>query len=156
LDRAFSEHFKAADPSKLLEEKHEDERLAPLLRSALECLLHETALPENVNSVVDTEFTGGETTRPLHARLRLIYQDENEREEHFCVRALQLTNAKAYQARLKAAMTQAGIDRAPQFRRLSLVRTKPVPGGAESQRLTEKFEQSGGIYVYALDDGFPT
>ena len=96
-------------------------------------------LPPDIDSFVDTEFTGGEKTRPLHARLRLIFQNENEREEHFCVRALQLTNAKAYQARLKAAMTQSGIDRTLKFRRLTLVRTKPLPGGAETKKLTDKF-----------------
>ncbi len=156
LDQAFSVQFDRAELTTILEEKYEDERLAPLLQSALECLLHETELPGNVNSVVDTEFTGGATTRPLHARLRLIFEDENEREEHFCVRALQLTNARAYQARLKAAMTQAGIDRALKFRRLSLVRTKPIPGGAETQRLTEKFEKSGGVFLRPTEEEIRT
>jgi len=146
LDQSFSKLFAAAEPDKLLEEKLEDERLAPLLQTALECLLYEKDLPQNISSVVDTEFTGGATTRPLHARLRLIYQDEHEREEHYCVRAIQLTNARAYQTRLKAAMTQSGIDRTLKFRHLALVRTKPTPGGAETQNLTEKFEKAGGIF----------
>ena len=156
LDRAFSELLDRAAPTELLAERHEDERLAPLLRSALECLLHETELPENVHSVVDTEFTGGATTRPLHARLRLIFMDENEREEHFCVRALQLTNARAYQARLKAAMTQAGIDRALPFRRLTLVRTNAIPGGAETARLTEAFQSTGGVVVKPTEEEIRT
>lgn len=113
----------------------------------MECLLHETDLPRNIGSFVDTEFTGGATTRPLYARLRLIFQAENEREEHYCVRALQLTNARAYQARLKAAMTQSGIDRTLKFRRLAVVRTKPIPGGVETKKLTEKFTQSGGTFL---------
>ena len=147
LDQEFDKHVANADVAHLLEEKLEDERLGPLLQTALECLLHERALPPGVDSFVDASFTGGEKTRPLHARLRLIFRKENEREEHYCVRALQLTNAKAYQARLKAAMTQSGIDRTLKFRRLTVVRTKPLPGGAETKNLTEKFTLSGGVFV---------
>ena len=130
--------------------------MAPLLRSALECLLHERDLPPNVGAMVDTEFTGGATTRPLHARLRLIFHEENEREEHYCVRALQLTNARAYQARLKAAMTQSGIDRTLRFRRLAIVRTTAFPGGGETQKLTEKFTKSGGIFLQPTEEELRT
>ena len=147
LDEAFDKFRAVTETDTLLEEKFEDERLAPLLRTALECLLRENELPPNVDSTVDVEFTGGATTRPLHARLRLMFRNEKEREEHYCVRALQLTNAKAYQSRLKAAMTQAGIDRTLAFRRLSLVRTKPIPGGAETEKLTRKFQEAGGVFL---------
>src|SRR5204863_6514700 len=100
-----------------------------------------------VGALVDTAFGGGNTTRPLHARLRLIYHKENEREEHFCLRALQLTHARAYQVRLKAALTQSGIDRRLKFRQLAVVRTAPLPGGAETQRLTEKSQAVGGRFL---------
>ena len=156
LDREFDKHFAGADPSRLLEEKFEDERLAPLLQTALECLLHERALPPNIDSCVDTEFTGGATTRPLHARLRFIFQREAEREEHYCTRALQLTNARAYQARLKAALTQSGIDRTLKFRRLTIVRTKPLPGGVETKKLTDKFLQSGGVFLHPTEEELRT
>jgi Helicase HerA, central domain len=156
LDQAFNRHVTDADLAELLDEKFEDQRLGPLLQTALECLLRETDLPPEVDSFVDTEFTGGVKTRPLHARLRLIFQKENEREEHYCVRALQLTNAKAYQARLKAAMTQSGIDRTLTFRRLTLVRTKPLPGGVETKKLTDKFMQAEGVFVHPTDDELRT
>ena len=78
----------ASDPDVILDENHEDERLAPLLQNALRCLLHELELPRTVDGLVDSEFTGGRTTRPLHARLRLIFHEEKGREEHFCVRGL--------------------------------------------------------------------
>lgn len=156
LDQEFNKHFKDADPAKLLEEKLEDERLAPLLQTALECLLRESERPPDVDSGVDREFTGGATTRPLHARLRLMFPKENDREEHYCVRALQLTNAKAYQARLKAALTQAGIDRTLKFRRLAIVRTNPVPGGGETKKLTDKFSTSGGVFVHPTEEELRT
>ena len=127
-----------------------------LLQTALECLLHERDLPPNIDSFVDTEFTGGTTTRPLHARLRLIFQKENDREEHYCVRALQLTNARAYQVRLKAALTQSGIDRTLKFRRLTIVRTKPLPGGVETKKLTDKFSQAGGVFLHPTGEELRT
>ena len=156
LDQRFELLWSQADIPYLLEEKHEDERLAPLLQTALQCLLHEASLPRHVGETVEKEFTGGDKTRPLHVRLRLIFQNENEREEHFCLRAVQLTNAKAYQARLKAAMTQSGIDRALKFRRLGIVRTTKLPGGAETQKLTERFQNAGGVFLEPSDDELRT
>ena len=156
LDRRLTELAAQCDLAVLCEEKHEDERLAPLLQTALQCLLHERTLPDEVDGLVDSEFTGGTTTRPLHARLRLIFRKENEREEHFCVRALEHTNARAYQARLKAAMTTSGIDRSLKFRRLSVVRTRAIPGGAETQKLTAKFTEAGGQFLKSSDDELRT
>jgi hypothetical protein len=151
LDRRLAEFVAQGDPAFLLEEKQEDQRLAPLLQNALQCLLHENELPVDVGGIVDSEFTGGATTRPLHARLRLVFHNESEREEHFCVRALEQTHARAYQARLKAAMTQSGIDRSLKFRRLCVVRSRDFPGGAETQKLTQKFTDSGGVFLKPSD-----
>jgi hypothetical protein len=156
LDRRLAEFAGQCNLSALSEEKHEDERLAPLLQDAFDCLLLERKPPEGVGAQIDSAFTGGATTRPLHARLRLIFQTENDREEHFCVRAIELTNARAFQARLKAAMTTAEIDRSLKFRRLSLVRSHPLPGGAETQKLTDKFFQAGGQFLKPSDDELRT
>jgi GTPase SAR1 family protein len=156
LDKRLVELAGQCDLEALREEKHEDERLAPLLQTALQCLLHERTLPDEVDGLVDSEFTGGTTTRPLHARLRLIFRKENEREEHFCVRALEHTNARAYQARLKAAMTTSGIDRSLKFRRLSVVRTRGIPSGAETQKLTSKFAEAGGDFLLPSDQELRT
>ena len=158
LEARFSEAMASADPAHLVEEKREDERLAPLLQSALQCLIweREHERPDQVDAEIDTEFAGGSTTRPLHARVRLIFHAEQGREEHYCVRALQLTNARAYQNRLNAAMVQAGIDRDLKFRHLSIVRTNTMPGGKVSERLTQKFEAAGGQFVAPSDDDVRT
>ena len=112
LDARFEALRKATDPAFLLEEKMEAQRLAPLLQAALQCLTHEGERPPNVDAVVDTQFTGGATTSPLHARLRLIFHDERGREEHFCMRALLYSHAIAFQAQAQGGdMTQSGIDR---------------------------------------------
>jgi hypothetical protein len=46
---------------------------------------------------------------PLHGRLTFTYHDENDRERHFCFRALEHTHAISFQARLRAALTASGI-----------------------------------------------
>ncbi len=156
LDATFREHRQQALPSQLLDEKMDDERLAPLLQTACRCLIHESSLPLSVEAVVDVDFHGGKTTRPLHARVRLIHHDEGEREEHFCLRALERTNARAFQARFSAAMIQSGIDRRLGFRRLAIFRSSPLPGGQVTGQLIDKFKQSGGLFLTPSEDDLRT
>jgi Ni2+-binding GTPase involved in maturation of urease and hydrogenase len=152
LDERFKTLRSKADPRVLLDEKKEDEQFAPLLQTALSCLLRENEPPSNVDAQVDADFAGGATTRPLHARLRLIFLDEKSREEHYSVRSLQHGNARAYQTRLKAAMTQSGIEKSLKFRRLTIVRSVALPGGGETEKLTRKFEEAGGLFVRPAED----
>ncbi len=84
-------------------------------------------LPTGIAAVRRKEFGGGKTNRPLHARMRLIMHNDNEREEHYCVRAIQKVNHAAFNTRLKAAITQAGIDRTLSYRRLTIVRRVRFP-----------------------------
>ena len=105
---------------------------------------------------VDVQFTGGAKTSPLHARLRLVFPKEQEREEHYCVRAIQQSNAKAYQVRLKGALTQSGIDRKLSFRHLAIIRTTELPGGALTQKLTEEFTNAGGVFLHPTEDELRT
>jgi hypothetical protein len=146
LERQFQNYFDEASPEDLLEEKQEDERLAPLYRTALQCLIHEheAEIPEHIEPMVEHEFSGGRTTKPLHARLRVVDHQQESREDHFCIRALQRAHHGAYQARLKAAMTQSGIDKSLKFRHLVIVRTLPLPGGSQTELLTRKFRDAGG------------
>lgn len=146
LDAKYLAYQKEAEPKLLLEEKEEDQRLAPLLQAVLSCLVQEADLPPSVTASVDADFTGGKKTKPLHARLRLIFHSEQDREEHFSTQALQLTNAVAFISRLKAAITGAGIDRQLNFRRLVVVRTTPRPTGEKSVQLRKEFELKGGIF----------
>ena len=146
LDEAFQIYSREMNLSKILDEKREDQELAASIRAACQCLLKECPLPSSVHAVVDTEFTGGKTIKPLHARIRLIFHEEEEREEHYCVRALERTNATAYQNRLKLAMTQSGIDKALKFRQLTLLRTSPQPGGKVTASLAERFASAGGAF----------
>ncbi|MBI1309963.1 DUF87 domain-containing protein [bacterium] len=146
LDEVFEKLRADAPLDQLLEEKRDDELLGPLLEAACRCVLRETRLPAGVDGAVDVDF-GPAGKKTLHARLRLIHHSENSREDHFCVRALQRTHATAFQSRLKNAMTTSGIDRRLSFRRLVLVRTTPLPGGAKTTAMFEKFAAAGGILV---------
>jgi hypothetical protein len=148
LDNRF-EHLKHhAEIKPLLDESTEDKHLAPLFVAALKCLIieHRNLIPKNVDAIVEQDFPGAANARPLHARLRLVFHDENGREEHYCVRAIEWANARAYQNRLTAAMTQSGIDRKLQFRRLTIARTSQSPGGDKTAELNQTFINAGGQF----------
>ena len=157
FDRQFAELRAKADITALLDERKEDDVLAPLYQAAMECLKRQREpLPTGIAVVVDKEFGGGKTNRPLHARLRLIMHNDNEREEHYCVRAIQKVNHAAFKSRLKAAITQSGIDRTLTFRRLSIVRRDPFPGGKETQKLIAEFQAKGGKFHNPTDEEIRT
>jgi hypothetical protein len=115
-------------------------------------LIRENPTADNVDVAVETDFPGGHSYSILHTRVRLIFRDQRDREQHLCLQALQRSNPKAYQTRLKAAMTASGIDRSLSFRRLIIVRTHEIPGGALTQQLTKQFEQAGGLFAHPTED----
>jgi hypothetical protein len=147
LDDRFEELRSSVDVEPLLEEKSADEKLGPLLQTGLHCAVLENEMPSNIDRLVDVSFVGGKTTQPLHARLRLVFADEEGREEHTCIRALQHTNSSAFQSRLKAAITHAGIDKALPFRRLVIVRSESIPGGVATGKLIYEFNSLGGLFL---------
>jgi hypothetical protein len=155
LTADFEKLRSQVDPEALVQEENEDGLLESLLRTAGYCLIRENDLPPNVDAVLDVDFPGGRV-RPLHARIRLIFRDENEREEHCCLRSIERKNAVAFQARLKAAMTGAGIDRSLKFRRLIIVRRTPLPQGAKTGVFVEGFRGAGGILVHPEQDELRT
>jgi DNA helicase HerA-like ATPase len=147
LDRQFEQYRAKADIASLLDEHNEDDSLAQLYQGAMECLKRRRGpLPAGTDGIVEREFGGGKTNRPLHARLRLILHNDNEREEHYCVRAIQKVNHAAFKTRLKAAITQSGIDRSLSFRRLTVVRRGQLPGGKETEQLVADFQAKGGKF----------
>jgi len=88
--------------------------------------------------------------------LRLCYTDEGFREEHFCLRAIQHTHASAFQARLRAAVTQAGIDHRLKFRHLAIVRTTAIPNGKATAQLVACFRDNGGLLLHPGEDELRT
>ncbi|MEW4568229.1 DUF87 domain-containing protein [Tautonia sp. JC769] len=154
----FDAHFAKTCSNVDLSTLTDDESLAPVFQTALQCLLweREPGWPPEVDAIIDTDFAGGKTTKPLHARLRLIFQAENGREEHFCIRVIQHDKAIAYQSRLNLAMTQSGIDRDLPFRHLRIVRTLPFPGGAKTSKMMESFAAAGGKFLKPTENDLRT
>lgn len=153
LDEDFTKAQSKISISEALEEKKADELLANWLRTACYCILKENPTTDSIDAVWEKDFSGGSAYPLLHGRIRLIFRDEQEREKHLCLRALQRKNAVAYQSRLRAAMTASGIDRrASSFRRLVIVRSHDVPGGAVTQKLTKSFREAGGTFGHPSED----
>jgi len=156
LDAQFAELRSAVDLHALLDEQNEDEGLGELVRSALRCVVQEVRLPDEIDALIDETFTGAKSAKPLHARLRLVFPQEQSREEHFCLRALQKSNSAAFMSRLRSAITQAGIDKALKFRRLLIVRKGSLPGGAATIKMVKQFEDFGGILLDPSGDDLKT
>lgn len=118
-----------------------------LLQNAFRLLLLEIDLPDEVDAIVDTDFPSAKKIPPLHVRIRLVYRKDDDREDHYSARALLRSNPRAFQNRLKAAMTASGIDRDLKFRRLALVRESNLPGGAVTQQMVNEFSQRNGTFI---------
>ena len=88
----------------------------------------------------------------LHGRLSFTFRAEGDREQHYCFRILGHTHAIAFQSRLRAAMTAAGVDRALKFRHLFILRRGDPPSGAKTVETGRKFLEAGGKFVAPTDD----
>ncbi|WP_088431799.1 ATP-binding protein [Halomicronema hongdechloris] len=148
IDQAFATAQQQVDIRAALDETQEDAVLGQWLQTAAKCLVAENPTPDTVDSEVEVNFPGGKNYPQLHARVRLIYRNEGDREKHLSLRALLRSHHAAYRARLKTAMTTAGIDHALSFRRLLIVRVGDIPGGATTQELSHRFTEAGGLMVY--------
>lgn len=153
LDEQFDHLRIATTVAEYLDEHQEDQQLAPLLVTAIRALLIERAqqIPGSITPVIDEQFSGNTNAVPLHARLRLIFHDENEREEHYSLRTLERSNPQAFQNRLRAAMTHAGINESLSFRHLTILRSGPVPSGRVTAKLKDTLEHAGGR-IHELTD----
>ncbi len=148
LDQAFAAAQRQVDIAPALDEAQEDSILGQWLQTAGKCLVLENPTLDAVDTAVDINFPGGRNYPQLHARVRLIYREQGDREKHLSLRALMRSHHAAYRARLKTAMTTAGIDHALSFRRLIIVRMGDLPGGAATQALTHQFTAASGLMVY--------
>lgn len=131
-----------ADDSEALQDR--------IIETACEALLLENPAPESVFAKVDKDFMGTGSYDPLHARVRLIFNDERERHHSF--RFLQKADYRAFQARLKAALTASGIDERLSFRGLTIIRVGDAPSGKVSKELIADLNARGGRMVSPSED----
>jgi hypothetical protein len=116
LEEVFARELAAAVVSGLKDAENED-RLRELFERTLWLFEKHLDLPDDIDVEVQSD---PDQKRPsLHGRLSFTFHSERDREQQYCFRILGHTNAVAFQARLKSAMTASGIDRALTFRHLS-------------------------------------
>jgi DNA helicase HerA-like ATPase len=153
LDKIYETELKAATPAGLMDPEREAE-LCELLDRTLRILEKHFVLPTNIDSVVQRD---PDQKRPsLHGRLSFTFRSEGDREQHYCFRILGHANARAFQSRLKAAMTASGIDTALKFRHMFILRRGDPPGGAVTTALVDQFRRAGGKFVAPADDDLRT
>lgn len=145
LDALFDEALRSANLQSISSEEMEDGVWPDLFHCWFRCLLRENPLAISVDHVLDENTLQGQKYRFLHSRMRLIHRNEQDREEQFSVRALLQSNARAFQGRLKAAITESGIDAKLKYRKLLIVRPEKAPGGAKTQELLTELHNAGGI-----------
>jgi len=150
-DARFAELQREAPVAELRKESNEEEPIESLLLAGCRCLLRQFDLPARWQTIVD-DFSGGKTTKPLHARIRLIDHEAGDREEHFCFRSLERSHAIAFQARLKGAINGSGIDRRLPFRHCLILRSQAFPAGAITQELLSQYENLGGLWSPVTED----
>jgi hypothetical protein len=149
LGKIYEMELTAATAAGLMDPEREGE-LCELLDRTLRILEKHFDLPSNVDSVVQRD---PDQKRPsLHGRLSFTFRSEGDREQHYCFRVLGHANARAFQSRLKAAMTASGIDTALKFRHLFIVRRGDPPGGAVTTALVDQFRKAGGKFIAPTDD----
>ena len=153
LDERFEHLRQGIDLAPFRDHHQEDSHQSPLCVTAFQVLHMElaTTLSNQIDLQIDQQFSGRENTRPLHSRLKLVFHDEDDRETHYCLRYLEWANARAFQNRLKAAVTVSGIDPKLAFRNLTILRQAAVPGGPKSAALVAELESTGGR-IYQLAD----
>lgn len=155
LDQSFETLQNQIDLAVVMNKENEDLILGLWLQSACHCLLQENQTIKTIDPVLESEFQGDRKFQPLHARISLIF--DNNQEKHLCFRALQQSDARAFINRLEAAMNAAGIRKALDFRRLMIVRTQEaLPKGPKTQELTKQFREAGGLFGYLTDDELKT
>ena len=132
----------------------EDTPLGRLLRDAFDLYALET--PPREDTDVASKGDPEQRIPPLHGRLTFTYHAENDRERHVCYRGLPQTNAIAFGARLRAALTSSGISSNIKGRDLVLARRGPIPGGPKTRELFDRFTKAGGILIEPSDEDLRT
>lgn len=128
-----------ADESEVLQDR--------VIEAACDALVLENPTAPSVSAKVEKDFMGTGSYDPLHARVRLLLSDDRERERHHSFRFLEKEHYRAFQARLKAAMTASGIDEELSFRGLTILRCAAAPTGDATRKLIADLQARGGRLV---------
>ncbi len=149
LDQVYQSELKAALIPNLVDAEGEDQ-FRELIDGTLRLLEKHYDLPDDIDSEVQRD---PDQKRPsLHGRLSFTFLSEGSREQHYCFRLLGHANPRAFQTRLKAAMTASGIDTALKFRHLFILRRGEPPSGQKTAVLVGQFQKAGGKFIAPTDE----
>lgn len=141
LDARFADLVAGADVAAALDPRTEDEHMPALLAAGLAAWIAEQS-PTGASYRHDP-LPGRKPA--LHGRLIEVLDEATENEAHWCFRGISHPNAIAATARVKAACTMAGLDRALPQRRLVLLRNGPWPTGKRTAEVLAAFDAAGGV-----------
>ncbi|KAB1160126.1 DUF87 domain-containing protein [Micromonospora sp. AMSO12t] len=141
LDARFAGLVAGADVAGALDPRTEDEHMPALLAAGLAAWIAERS-PTGASYRYDP-LPGRKPA--LHGRLIEVLDEATENEAHWCFRGISHPNAIAATARVKAACTMAGLDRALPQRRLVLLRNGPWPTGKRTAEVLAAFDAAGGV-----------
>jgi energy-coupling factor transporter ATP-binding protein EcfA2 len=144
IQRRFEELLLQAPVDQLLADEDEP-ALGELVESAILALSqNENPTRADVDVGIDLHFPGRRSYEALHARVRLLFRADGDRERHHSFRFIQKSHDRAFQVRLAAAMTSAGIGRNIGHSRLAVLRVGSPPASPVSERLVTELRARGG------------
>jgi hypothetical protein len=144
IQRRFEELLLQAPIDQLLADEDEP-ALAQLVESACLALAqNENVTRADVDVGIDVRFLGRRSYEPLHARIRLMFRADGDRERHYAFRFVQKSQERAFQVRLAAAMTASGIGRNMAHSRLAILRVGAPPVSPASERLVTELRARNG------------
>ncbi len=152
IDKRYNEVRKKADPSALMGKEEEDVFWCQALSCFTRAFCFELPPMVNADILLDDDCGGDRKYPLLHAKLRFEGTTGNVKDRHLGLRALLQPHHIAFQNRLKAAMTQSGIDRNLSFRKLMLIHFGKYPGGKVTKELMDQFTAFGGGWVQPDDE----
>lgn len=152
IEERFRQEVDKAIPDELKDMGRVDDFWHPALACFARAFCFEQPPMPDADIMFDDDDYADRKFPLLHAKLRFETTGGSTRDRHLSLRALLHPNARAFQNRLKAAMTQSGIDRNLSFRKLLLVHFGAFPGGKVTGELLTQFATSGGIWIQPSDD----
>ena len=152
LDQELLREKEKVDMDTIRNPAREDALWGDLLQGACRLLLEELSPAPGITSMTEGGVLGEKQALGLHARIRLVFRTEGDREEHFSLRAIEQPNAVAFQNRLVTAQKTAGVGPALRFRRLALVRTREFPGGDKTKAMIAEFQAMGGMFLHPAEE----
>jgi hypothetical protein len=154
LDAKVSALKAAADLKTASVNADDGNRCGELISEMLELYRSEVHVSEST----DVEVTNySDERRPaLHCRLTFTFHSEGDLERHYCFRIIEHSHALSVQARLRAAMTAAGIDKKLPFRHLFILRNADFPSGRVTNELKARFLADGGKCIALTEDDLRT